>query len=103
MKAYRKMDVTWECISHILELREILLSFQTGFNYLMVFTLKYVIQDIKVKTLIRKYVNNRIRKEMTRREYLQKFIFRVCGKWQSNNVQHADYNNKSGISTQNEL
>ena len=32
MKAYRKMDVTWECISHILELREILLSFQTGFQ-----------------------------------------------------------------------
>ena len=30
--AYRKMDVTRECISHILELREILLSFQTGFN-----------------------------------------------------------------------
>ena len=30
--AYRKMDVTRECISHILELREILLSFQTGVN-----------------------------------------------------------------------
>ena len=28
----RKMDVTRECISRILELREILLSFQTGFN-----------------------------------------------------------------------
>ena len=27
-----KMDVTRECISRILELREILLSFQTGFN-----------------------------------------------------------------------
>ena len=26
------MDVTRECISHILELRGILLSFQTGFN-----------------------------------------------------------------------
>ena len=26
------MDVTWERISRILELREILLSFQTGFN-----------------------------------------------------------------------
>ena len=26
------MDVTRECISHILELREIFLSFQTGFN-----------------------------------------------------------------------
>ena len=32
-QAYRKMDVTRECISRILELREILLSFQTGFNF----------------------------------------------------------------------
>ena len=31
-QAYRKMDVTRKRISHILELREILLSFQTGFN-----------------------------------------------------------------------
>ena len=31
-QAYRKMDVTMEPISCILELREILLSFQTGFN-----------------------------------------------------------------------
>ena len=31
-QAYRKTDVTRECISCILELREILLSFQTGFN-----------------------------------------------------------------------
>ena len=31
-QAYRKMDVTKESISRILELREILLSFQTGFN-----------------------------------------------------------------------
>ena len=31
-QAYRKMDVTKECFSYILELREILLSFQTGFN-----------------------------------------------------------------------
>ena len=31
-QAYRKIDVTRECISHILELREILLSFQAGFN-----------------------------------------------------------------------
>ena len=30
--AYRKMDVTMERISRILELRELLLSFQTGFN-----------------------------------------------------------------------
>ena len=31
-QAYRKMDVTKERISSILELREIILSFQTGFN-----------------------------------------------------------------------
>ena len=31
-QVYRKMDVTRERISRILELREILLSFQTGFN-----------------------------------------------------------------------
>ena len=31
-QAYRKMDVTRERINHILELREILLSFQSGFN-----------------------------------------------------------------------
>ena len=31
-QAYKKMDVTRELISHILELREILLSFKTGFN-----------------------------------------------------------------------
>ena len=30
--AYRKMDVTRERISRILEQREMLLSFQTGFN-----------------------------------------------------------------------
>ena len=31
-QAYRKMDVTRERISRILKLREILLSFQTGFD-----------------------------------------------------------------------
>ena len=31
-QAYRKMDVTKERTRHILELREILLSFQNGFN-----------------------------------------------------------------------
>ena len=31
-QAYRKMDVTKERMSRILELREILLSFQTGFS-----------------------------------------------------------------------
>ena len=33
-QAYRKMDVTRERISRILELRGILLSFQTGFNFI---------------------------------------------------------------------
>ena len=33
-EAYRKMDVTRKRISHILELREILLSFQTVFNFI---------------------------------------------------------------------
>ena len=32
-QAYRKMDVTRERIGRILELREILLSIQTGFNF----------------------------------------------------------------------
>ena len=31
-QAYRKMDVTKERVGRILELREILLSLQTGFN-----------------------------------------------------------------------
>ena len=31
-QAYRKMDVTRECINRILELREILLSIRTGFS-----------------------------------------------------------------------
>ena len=31
-QAYRKVDVTRERTSHTLELRELLLSFQTGFN-----------------------------------------------------------------------
>ena len=31
-QAYRKMDVTRERISHILELREIILSIKTGFS-----------------------------------------------------------------------
>ena len=31
-QAYRNIDVTRECIRRILELRKVLLSFQTGFN-----------------------------------------------------------------------
>ena len=40
-QAHRKMDVKKVRISHILELREILLSFQTGFN--LVNLLSYVL------------------------------------------------------------
>ena len=32
LQTYRKMDLTRKCINRILELREVLLSFQTGFN-----------------------------------------------------------------------
>ena len=32
-QAYRKMDATWERISRVLELSEILLSIQTGFSH----------------------------------------------------------------------
>ena len=32
-QAYRKMDVTRQCISRILELREMLLSIRTGFSF----------------------------------------------------------------------
>ena len=32
-QAYRKMDMSRECVSHILELRKMHLSFQTSFNF----------------------------------------------------------------------
>ena len=41
-QAYRKMDVTRKYISGILELREILLSFQCGFNLAIPQTLRKV-------------------------------------------------------------
>ena len=52
--AYRKMDVTRKHISHILELREILLSIQTGFSLVnaAVF-LCYPGEYIRLGTLIR--------------------------------------------------
>ena len=49
-QAYRNMDVTKERISRILELREILLSFQTGFNLVnaaVVFTFLESISDLE--------------------------------------------------------
>ena len=45
-QAYRKMDVTRERISLILELREILLSFQTGFNLVNVAVVCAILESI---------------------------------------------------------
>ena len=45
-QAYRKMDVTRERISHILELREILLSFQTGFSFVSAAVVCAILESI---------------------------------------------------------
>ena len=45
-QAYRKMDVTRERISRILELREILVSFQTGFNLVNAAAVRAVLESI---------------------------------------------------------
>ena len=45
-QAYRKMDVTRECVSCILELREILLSFQDGFNLINAAVVYAVLESI---------------------------------------------------------
>ena len=45
-QTYRKMDVTRERISHILELREILLSFQTGFNLVNAVVVGAILESI---------------------------------------------------------
>ena len=45
-QAYRKMDVTRECISRILELREILLSFQTAFNLVSAAVVCTILENI---------------------------------------------------------
>ena len=45
-QAYRKMDVKRERISRILELREILLSFQTGFNLVDVAVVCVILESI---------------------------------------------------------
>ena len=44
--AFRKMDVTREHISHILELREILLSFQTGCNLVNAAVVRAILESI---------------------------------------------------------
>ena len=40
------MDLTKECISHILELREIFLSFQTGFNFVSAAVICAILESI---------------------------------------------------------
>ena len=47
-QAYRKMDVTGERISRILELREILQSFQTGFNLVSAAIVCAILDSISV-------------------------------------------------------
>ena len=47
-QAYRKMDVTRECISRILELREIPMSFQTGFNLVNAAVVCAILESILV-------------------------------------------------------
>ena len=48
LQAYRKMDVTKERISRILQLREILLSFQTGFNLVNAAVVCAILESISV-------------------------------------------------------
>ena len=45
-QAYRKMDVTRKYISGILELREILLSFQSGFNLVNIAVVCAILESI---------------------------------------------------------
>ena len=54
-RAYRKMDVTRERISRILELREMLLSFQSGFNLVNAAVVCAILEsDHGVKTPLKK-------------------------------------------------
>ena len=45
-QTYRKMDVTRERISRILELRKMLLSFQTGFNLVIAAVVCAILKSI---------------------------------------------------------
>ena len=49
---YRKMDATRERMNRILKLREILLSFQTGFNLVNVYAILESISDLKPSSVI---------------------------------------------------
>ena len=51
-QAYRKTDVTRECISRIVELREILLSFQTGFSLVNAAVVCAILESISGLSLI---------------------------------------------------
>ena len=51
-QAYRKMDVTREHISHILELRKILLSFQTGFSLVNVCAILEITSGLESSSVI---------------------------------------------------
>ena len=46
LQAYGKMNVTRERISHILELREMLLSFQTGFTLVNASGFNFILESI---------------------------------------------------------
>ena len=45
-QAYRKVDVTRECISRVLELREVLQSFQTGFSLVNAGVVRAILESI---------------------------------------------------------
>ena len=46
-QSYRKMDVTRERINRILELREILMSFQTGLNFVNAAVVCAILENYK--------------------------------------------------------
>ena len=53
-QAYRKMDVTGKRISHILKLRELLRSFQTGFNLVSAAIVCAILESIsRLGTLVK--------------------------------------------------
>ena len=52
-EAYRKMDVTREHVSHILQLREILLSFQSDFNLVKAAVVCVILEYLRFGTLVR--------------------------------------------------
>ena len=54
LQAYRKIDVTWERISRTFELREIHLSFQTGFDLVSAAVVCAILGEyLRRRTLVR--------------------------------------------------